>query len=147
MIRRPPRSTLFPYTTLFRSSPSRHFRVRLSAVSELGRQLCGRLAYVPRLFLQRLQRQSPHRARHADRARDAPEEVVHRHGDTTDFGIELPVVERELVAADLLELDDQRLALDDRLGGETRQLAVLEIAVELGRRQCGEQNLAQCSGV
>src|SRR2546422_2288989 len=28
MIRRPPRSTLFPYTTLFRSRPSRHERVR-----------------------------------------------------------------------------------------------------------------------
>src|SRR3712207_8721263 len=39
MIRRPPRSTLFPYTTLFRSDPSGHWRdelllstdVRLSA--------------------------------------------------------------------------------------------------------------------
>src|SRR5579872_7530847 len=27
MIRRPPRSTLFPYTTLFRSRPARHRRV------------------------------------------------------------------------------------------------------------------------
>src|SRR4051812_49742304 len=27
MIRRPPRSTLFPYTTLFRSGPQRHHRV------------------------------------------------------------------------------------------------------------------------
>src|SRR5256885_9739614 len=27
MIRRPPRSTLFPYTTLFRSSPTNHSRV------------------------------------------------------------------------------------------------------------------------
>src|SRR5262245_65122052 len=26
MIRRPPRSTLFPYTTLFRSGPARHHR-------------------------------------------------------------------------------------------------------------------------
>src|SRR2546427_1301464 len=32
MIRRPPRSTLFPYTTLFRSSPSKfHMRVESSA--------------------------------------------------------------------------------------------------------------------
>src|SRR5437763_10281997 len=30
MIRRPPRSTLFPYTTLFRSSPSRRPRRRAS---------------------------------------------------------------------------------------------------------------------
>src|SRR5438034_8273601 len=29
MIRRPPRSTLFPYTTLFRSKPSRAFSCRL----------------------------------------------------------------------------------------------------------------------
>src|SRR2546430_6007701 len=27
MIRRPPRSTLFPYTTLFRSKPGSHFRI------------------------------------------------------------------------------------------------------------------------
>src|SRR2546430_9833902 len=35
MIRRPPRSTLFPYTTLFRSEPSRAPRValRLTAVA------------------------------------------------------------------------------------------------------------------
>src|SRR5256885_9532366 len=32
MIRRPPRSTLFPYTTLFRS----HARVRLGHAAELG---------------------------------------------------------------------------------------------------------------
>src|SRR2546422_5779461 len=31
MIRRPPRSTLFPYTTLFRSKPSRWFSTRLIA--------------------------------------------------------------------------------------------------------------------
>src|SRR3712207_7803189 len=31
MIRRPPRSTLFPYTTLFRSLPSGKFRVVVSA--------------------------------------------------------------------------------------------------------------------
>src|SRR5260221_2951474 len=30
MIRRPPRSTLFPYTTLFRSSPARRHARRLS---------------------------------------------------------------------------------------------------------------------
>src|SRR5260221_10840253 len=28
MIRRPPRSTLFPYTTLFRSTPASHYRER-----------------------------------------------------------------------------------------------------------------------
>src|SRR3712207_7630469 len=36
MIRRPPRSTLFPYTTLFRSDPEReleHLRAQLAAVA------------------------------------------------------------------------------------------------------------------
>src|SRR5690348_17530464 len=41
MIRRPPRSTLFPYTTLFRSLPRRHVprvlqRIRPAATGELG---------------------------------------------------------------------------------------------------------------
>src|SRR2546429_7743489 len=36
MIRRPPRSTLFPYTTLFRSFPT--YRLR-SAVREIGKAL------------------------------------------------------------------------------------------------------------
>src|SRR3712207_7807315 len=36
MIRRPPRSTLFPYTTLFRSGPGQHF---LHRQASLGRQL------------------------------------------------------------------------------------------------------------
>src|SRR2546426_7515739 len=31
MIRRPPRSTLFPYTTLFRSKPSRFFQLDASS--------------------------------------------------------------------------------------------------------------------
>src|SRR5437016_13542109 len=34
MIRRPPRSTLFPYTTLFRSRPGRRMRKRLGRVRE-----------------------------------------------------------------------------------------------------------------
>src|SRR2546430_9148617 len=37
MIRRPPRSTLFPYTTLFRSRPTKGFRGRLgSDIAGLG---------------------------------------------------------------------------------------------------------------
>src|SRR3712207_7880345 len=39
MIRRPPRSTLFPYTTLFRSDPRRG--AREMAVDELARQADG----------------------------------------------------------------------------------------------------------
>src|SRR2546422_1533731 len=37
MIRRPPRSTLFPYTTLFRSPANRSRFARLSATQALGR--------------------------------------------------------------------------------------------------------------
>src|SRR5256885_3509108 len=36
MIRRPPRSTLFPYTTLFRSMPRDQWRQRLAATQALG---------------------------------------------------------------------------------------------------------------
>src|SRR2546422_7682258 len=36
MIRRPPRSTLFPYTTLFRSAPALPVRVRAVADTELA---------------------------------------------------------------------------------------------------------------
>src|SRR5256885_8666157 len=44
MIRRPPRSTLFPYTTLFRSDLPGHHRVpRFAADAErVGQTLCGR---------------------------------------------------------------------------------------------------------
>src|SRR5256886_6123021 len=46
MIRRPPRSTLFPYTTLFRS-------VTAKALRELGLTTIGRLQSVPRSVLAR----------------------------------------------------------------------------------------------
>src|SRR5437588_8092546 len=36
MIRRPPRSTLFPYTTLFRSGPDRSFRCPSGGLSRRG---------------------------------------------------------------------------------------------------------------
>src|SRR5258708_10532387 len=39
MIRRPPRSTLFPYTTLFRSIPQLRFRSFPRAVVELYRRI------------------------------------------------------------------------------------------------------------
>src|SRR5471032_932070 len=38
MIRRPPRSTLFPYTTLFRSPDVRICRIRLADVGFVGRR-------------------------------------------------------------------------------------------------------------
>src|SRR5437870_13821675 len=45
LIRRPPRSTLFPYTTLFRSIPFR-FREKFPMMPKFGLDtiLCGRLA-------------------------------------------------------------------------------------------------------
>src|SRR2546422_7905891 len=39
MIRRPPRSTLFPYTTLFRSRAQRHTRLRQQLFEEMPRAL------------------------------------------------------------------------------------------------------------
>src|SRR5947209_9451156 len=39
MIRRPPRSTLFPYTTLFRSGCVRH-AIRMGGLSKLSRSRC-----------------------------------------------------------------------------------------------------------
>src|SRR5256885_8525203 len=41
MIRRPPRSTLFPYTTLFRSSSPRTARPRTSKAGPRRRDPCG----------------------------------------------------------------------------------------------------------
>src|SRR2546427_4257882 len=37
MIRRPPRSTLFPYTTLFRSEPAGHLRIEASRATVADR--------------------------------------------------------------------------------------------------------------
>src|SRR2546430_9420900 len=42
MIRRPPRSTLFPYTTLFRSRPPTALPLRQQRVSRVPRQAPGR---------------------------------------------------------------------------------------------------------
>src|SRR2546422_6969943 len=48
MIRRPPRSTLFPYTTLFRSLPVRAVRL-LHLVSRVGQQREGQVVAVAEL--------------------------------------------------------------------------------------------------
>src|SRR5256885_11591263 len=53
MIRRPPRSTLFPYTTLFRSLLQQVARQRI---------LFGRLLAAPRIGLARARHQLAHRA-------------------------------------------------------------------------------------
>src|SRR2546427_1101865 len=48
MIRRPPRSTLFPYTTLFRSHPRNGGRGARGARADLPRRTRGRSARAPR---------------------------------------------------------------------------------------------------
>src|SRR5256885_12898904 len=42
MIRRPPKSTLFPYTTLFRSSSAKVIRARKSRLVVIGRSVSSR---------------------------------------------------------------------------------------------------------
>src|SRR3712207_6885729 len=44
MIRRPPRSTLFPYTTLFRSASSAVERSRLTPITAVRQSLRGRVS-------------------------------------------------------------------------------------------------------
>src|SRR5258708_8827905 len=47
MIRRPPRSTLFPYTTLFRSPPPPHWERRRDAFEGITPRSASMLCYVP----------------------------------------------------------------------------------------------------
>src|SRR3712207_8010769 len=70
MIRRPPRSTLFPYTTLFRSEPA------LVAVREVDRHLVVQLVAQPDVaeLLARLLRDALLLLAHAGRADDRSEE-------------------------------------------------------------------------
>src|SRR5689334_23550326 len=51
MIRRPPRSTLFPYTTLFRSS--RPYIQSISPSAHMLRQRCASLEVIPKSFTAR----------------------------------------------------------------------------------------------
>src|SRR3712207_9257911 len=67
MIRRPPRSTLFPYTTLFRSARTRGDAPRLAAL--------------PRRAASRRSRSSPHRLLDAASPRSAHRDPRLRRGD------------------------------------------------------------------
>src|SRR3712207_7371217 len=49
MIRRPPRSTLFPYTTLFRSDDEKRRRVRVDLIDRRGRLVQRRIIFRRRL--------------------------------------------------------------------------------------------------
>src|SRR5258708_8450704 len=56
MIRRPPRSTLFPYTTLFRSS--QNAAPRIKEINEKLRDLSGKILAVQNTFTDRRDRKS-----------------------------------------------------------------------------------------
>src|SRR5262245_38276296 len=57
----------------------------------------------------------------ADGARHPSGEVMHGHSDAADLGVELPVVVGDALAAHLLDLAQERSAVDDRLAGELAQ--------------------------
>src|SRR3712207_9595235 len=71
MIRRPPRSTLFPYTTLFRSNEERGQSKRSRGQGRKragGKNQPGRLPYFPdRKAVERIRRQDPGRQKSPDR--------------------------------------------------------------------------------
>src|SRR2546427_5716278 len=68
MIRRPPRSTLFPYTTLFRSRDGQPAARVVIAEQHVGDRAAGGLAGVPRLDDRQDMLLGPvHRQEHVDR--------------------------------------------------------------------------------
>src|SRR3989454_9276124 len=75
MIRRPPRSTLFPYTTLFRSPMQELDVQRLCAMAGRGEERIGQPARVARVSLQRLRV----RRRHGFRPTTSSRVRVHLH--------------------------------------------------------------------
>src|SRR6266480_2518922 len=89
MIRRPPRSTLFPYTTLFRSQPRR------KAAEPVARSLQGRLAFaLEQALLAPLQamiqvRLEPHDSVGRDDPA-TPELLPHHVRHATKYELELP---------------------------------------------------------
>src|SRR3989442_11014516 len=66
MIRRPPRSTLFPYTTLFRSVPDSGGDAALFRAAELARDSLGNARLAGRLFV-RIVKLTPGVAERVDR--------------------------------------------------------------------------------
>src|SRR3712207_7474231 len=67
MIRRPPRSTLFPYTTLFRSPAEGPRRDRRGVEERDGGQVQRRRHPLPRLLLELERRRGPRHRAHRDR--------------------------------------------------------------------------------
>src|SRR3712207_8937866 len=81
MIRRPPRSTLFPYTTLFRSDRIDHRRLLRPAVGDHVRPLEARLGLSGEAAARGHARLLPRPARPAARARAAFELRQDAHAD------------------------------------------------------------------
>src|SRR2546422_5392241 len=100
MIRRPPRSTLFPYTTLFRSSHSRgvarsagrrrdHVRHRLARSEEHTSELQSRLHLVCRLLLEKKKKKktqqilkcktTKHRTARCELTYHTPDDTIQTH--------------------------------------------------------------------
>src|SRR2546425_9936330 len=93
MIRRPPRSTLFPYTTLFRSATARRCGIGSSGVVVLTRRPSG--AFGPNL------------QRHVHRLEAAAGGVVEapRHQGYEEAGEDLPVDESRPISTERLDLE------------------------------------------
>src|SRR5947199_957464 len=74
MIRRPPRSTLFPYTTLFRS-----MQISISSLQTHNVNRCGRSRHLARKLSLRRKRSSPNDDRSEERfSRNAETDLVCR---------------------------------------------------------------------
>src|SRR6478736_1215040 len=93
MIRRPPRSTLFPYTTLFRSGPRRRARSEVVARAQLGdAQPAGLVAG---------QRLGPHVRTDASLVTRRPHRVVLVHG-RLDLAVAVEVADDDEAGSGLL---------------------------------------------
>src|SRR5215469_2729645 len=79
------------------------------------RQSLRRVTKIARFVLQRLDRQTPHRTRNADGTDNLAAKIVNGHGRTTHFVVELPVVESNARAANLVTLPPQALLTDNCL--------------------------------
>src|SRR3989454_11658861 len=133
MIRRPPRSTLFPYTTLFRSLPERvDLRHRVSDLTEdRVRVLAERRRAMPEAA--RRIREIDGRRRERDATRDAWILGVDQQPGATDVS----VVERLLRRVERAGRNLRALQLFQRLLG--RPLHRPRAHVQIGRASCRER--------
>src|SRR2546422_5586185 len=95
MIRRPPRSTLFPYTTLFRSHPVRPARLLAGAHAGDGVYILGGLA--PRVRRRRAGRGCADRLESANRRAASPRSPPRSEEHTSELQSRLHLVCRLLL--------------------------------------------------